>query len=490
VPAHAATLQAVSNWGAMGVPTNIGMSIYVPDNVAQTPPILVLIHYCGGDAAAVFGQARGGGIVAAADEYGFIMVVPSAKDGAGMGRCWDVQSNMTRTRNGGGDSHAIRQMVTYAVNAQGGNPDRVYATGDSSGGMMTELLLGLYPDVFKAGSAMAGMPAGCRGNNETGNGGGYSGACAGGSVVRTPVEWGDIVRTMLPGYSGHRPRVQLFHGDADNLIRIQNHTEAVKQWTNVLGLGQTPTMTDMGVQLGNHQATRQRWENSCGIVVVDAFTSLGGDHGPSDALFLSQHVIPFLGLDKTGLVDPEVEQCGGNSGGAGGMGAGGMSGASGAGGAGAGGLGGAAGAASGGDGGAAGTAALAGSGGIDGASGAGGAAGSVASGAAGTATGGAGSGGAQGTSGSGPASGGRGGAAGSGGSSAGGGGAPRGGNSSGGAGGPGTGGAIAPTPGAPEDPGCSCTVGKRPSPGHWTAVLALGLAVWARRRRASLVHRL
>ena len=261
----------------------------------------------------MFGQAQGGGIVSAADQYGFIIVAPSS------GRCWDVQSNKTWTRDGGGDSHAIRQMVRYAVDNRNGNPDRVYATGDSSGGMMTELLLALYPDVFKGGAAFAGMPAACRGTNESGSGGGYSGACAGGSVTHTAQQWGDIARMLAPGYAGHRPRVQLFHGDADTTIRYANHTEAIKEWTNVLGLSTAPTTTDTGVQLGNHQATRQRWQNACGQVVLDAFTSIGGDHGPSDALFKSQFVIPFLGLDKTGAVDPEVQQCG--AGGAGGGGA-------------------------------------------------------------------------------------------------------------------------------------------------------------------------
>ena len=152
--ARAASLQQVSNWGVSGLPSDVSMYIYVPNNPAANPPILTLIHYCGGTASAVFGQAQGGGIVSAADQYGFIMVVPSS------GRCWDVQSNKTWTRDGGGDSHAIRQMVKYAIANYNGNPDRVYATGDSSGGMMTELLLALYPDVFKAGAAFAGMPAG------------------------------------------------------------------------------------------------------------------------------------------------------------------------------------------------------------------------------------------------------------------------------------------------------------------------------------------
>ena len=37
-------------------------------------------------------------------------------------------------------------------------------------------------------------------------------------------------------------------------------------------------------------------------MVLDAFTSIGGDHGPSDALFKSQFVIPFLGLDAGGAL--------------------------------------------------------------------------------------------------------------------------------------------------------------------------------------------
>lgn len=322
-PANAASLQPVSNWGVSGLPSDVSMYVYVPDQVAQTPPILTLIHYCGGTASAVFGQAQSGGLVKAADQYGFIIVVPSS------GRCWDVVSDKTRKRDGGGDSQAIRQMVKYAVDKYKANADRVYSTGDSSGGMMTELLLAVYPDVFKAGSAFAGMPAGCRGSNETGSGGGYSNACAGGSVTHTPQEWGDLARSFDPGYSGYRPRVQLFHGDADMTINYRNFTEAIKEWSNVLGLGTDPTSTDSGLTLGTHQAKRQTWQGSCGFADLDAFTSIGGDHGPSDTLFVAKYVIPFLGLDKAGVVDPAVAQCGTagtGSAGAGGGGAGGSGG--------------------------------------------------------------------------------------------------------------------------------------------------------------------
>ena len=309
--ARAASLQPVSDWDTSGVPSTVSMYIYVPDNLAANPPILVLAHFCGGTASAVFGQAQGGGIVAAADQFGFIMVVPQAANPDGSGRCWDVGSTQALARDGGGDTQAIIRMVDYAVNQYDANRERVYVTGDSSGGMMTEALLALYPDVFRAGAAFAGVPAGCWAvSNPDGS---WSGPCAGGMVTHTPEEWRDLVEGMYPGYTGPRPRVQLFHGDADDIISYTNHEEAIKQWTAVLGLSESPTSTEV-VQLGTHQATRQSWESTCGYVVLDAFTSMGGDHGPSDALFEADFVIPFLGLDQAGASDPEVEQCGDSNG--------------------------------------------------------------------------------------------------------------------------------------------------------------------------------
>jgi acetylxylan esterase len=147
---------------------------------------------------------------------------------------------------------------------------------------------------------------------------------------------------MFPGFTGHRPRLQLVHGDADQTITYKNEAEAVKEWTNVLGLMTDPTMkVDSGLTLGTHQAKRQQWKDSCGFVALDFLTSVGGDHGPSDALFQGNFVLPFLGLDSQAAVDAaldaQVVQCGaGGSTGGGGAGGGGgaAGGASGSGGAG------------------------------------------------------------------------------------------------------------------------------------------------------------
>ncbi|HEY2405401.1 MAG TPA: PHB depolymerase family esterase, partial [Polyangiaceae bacterium] len=216
-PARAASPTGpISGW-ASGVPSYISMYIYVPSKLAANPPILVVSHYCGGSASAVFNQAQGGGIVAAADKYGFIMVLPQTTNSASSAKCWDVGSKQSLTHDGGGDTQAVAEMVKYTVSTYGANADRVYATGDSSGAMMTQALLAVYPDIFKAGASFAGVPAGCwsAGWSAASN---WGSTCASGNDIMTAAQWGSLARGMYPAYTGHRPRVQLFHGDADPTI--------------------------------------------------------------------------------------------------------------------------------------------------------------------------------------------------------------------------------------------------------------------------------
>ena len=213
--------------------------------------------------------------------------------------CWDVSSTATETRNGGGDSDAIIEMVNYTITKYQANANRVYATGISSGAMMTELLLALYPDVFKAGSEFSGVPAGC--SNV------FDEYCGNGSEM-TAAWWGNKVRAMYPGYTGYRPRIQLWHGTADATINYQNQIAAVDEWTNVFGLSATPN-TSVAATISTYSFTHATWQNTCGYTVIDEWSEQNGPHMtdvPTDATY----VIPFLGLDQAGATDPEVAKCG------------------------------------------------------------------------------------------------------------------------------------------------------------------------------------
>src|SRR4029079_6104064 len=105
---------------------------------------------------------------------------------------------------GGGDTGAVVQMVKYTLAKYSGDASRVYSVGGSSGGIMTERLRGVHPDVFMAGVSLMGVPCGCwaQGYNDvTGNGSTaqWSGSCAGGSVAKTGTHGGGRARTDLPG---------------------------------------------------------------------------------------------------------------------------------------------------------------------------------------------------------------------------------------------------------------------------------------------------
>jgi poly(3-hydroxybutyrate) depolymerase len=49
--------------------------------------------------------------------------------------------------NGGGDSLGIVSAVRWTISQFGADSSRVYATGISSGGMMTNVLIGAYPGI-------------------------------------------------------------------------------------------------------------------------------------------------------------------------------------------------------------------------------------------------------------------------------------------------------------------------------------------------------
>jgi poly(hydroxyalkanoate) depolymerase family esterase len=289
-PAFAAALTEVTNFGTN--PGGMRMHVYVPDSRPTNPAIVVAMHGCGGSGPGFY---SGSEFASLADRHGFIIIYPSAMQQAGFGNCFDTWSDAAKRRGGGSDPVSIVSMITYAERQYGGDPNRVYATGSSSGGMMTNQMLALYPDVFKAGAAFMGVPFNCFANAADYPPG--ASRCTGGSMDRTPQQWGDAVRQAYPGYSGPRPRVQLWHGTNDTLVPYSLLQESIEQWTNVFALSQTPTSSDTPQPNWN----RRRYADSAGTVQVEAYSIQGAGHSlPSAGMAAS--AITFFGL--TGPTTP------------------------------------------------------------------------------------------------------------------------------------------------------------------------------------------
>jgi len=291
-PAFAASLVQVTDFGDN--PGGMQMHIYVPDSHPANPAIVVAMHGCGGSGPGFY---SGSEFASLADRYGFVVIYPSAEQQAGFGKCFDTWSAAAKVRGGGSDPVSIVSMVTYAEQHFGGDPSRVYATGSSSGGMMTDEMLALYPDVFKAGAAFMGVPFDCFANAADYPPG--SSKCTGGSMDRTPQDWGARVRAADPGYTGARPPIQLWHGTADTLVPYSLLQEDIEQWTNVFGLSQTPASTDTPQSGWN----RRRYADSSGRIDVEAYSIQGAGHSlPSSGM--AAYAIAFFGLDRATTPPP------------------------------------------------------------------------------------------------------------------------------------------------------------------------------------------
>ncbi|KJR88362.1 acetylxylan esterase [Sporothrix schenckii 1099-18] len=218
--------------------SNTEMYIYVPAKLADKPAIIVAIHYCTGTAQAYYKNSP---YAQLADQKGFIVIFPSSPYN---GTCWDVSSPSALVHNGGGDSNSIANMVTYTLDKYKADPAKVFVTGTSSGAMMTNVMAAAYPEMFAAGIVYSGVPAGCF-YSQAGGVDAWNSSCANGEINSTPAIWAGIVDAMDPDFSAKhptsaeaiaaRPKMQIYHGSADDILFPPNYNETIKEWCGVFG---------------------------------------------------------------------------------------------------------------------------------------------------------------------------------------------------------------------------------------------------------------
>ena len=279
LPAPASTLRQITGFGSN--PTGLRMYLYVPHHVRPHPGLVVAMHFCTGSGQAMFAKTE---FASLADRYGFIVLYPSVPR---RGHCFDVSSlaATTHVQDNYTDAGTIVRMVHWVEQHLNADPHRVFATGISSGAEMTGVLLADYPDVFRAGSVMSGVPVGCF---DTVAG---PQACLHGTIRMSPQQWGNQVRDAYPGYRGPRPPIQLWHGTADTLLYYPDFRDEVAQWTNVLGA--TMAHRDHPKSTWTHTV----YVTKSGQVAVDAYSVADETHQLGiDFPDWAQYAIRFFGL--------------------------------------------------------------------------------------------------------------------------------------------------------------------------------------------------
>lgn len=306
---HAATFLEIRNFGDN--PTHLQMELYRPSTVPTNPAIVLAAPECGSTGRQFYARTE---FATLAENYGFYVIYPSATRPGG---CFDASSPAALSPGGGGDQAGILSMISYVERREGADAGRVFIVGVSSGAELTAALLGDHPDVFRAGAVFAGVPFGCA-TGTTAPGGtspsptptgpaAAAAAAAAGSAcpaidgqARTPAQmpgptpaaWGDLVRAANPNYRGPRPRVQLWQLDPDAQPPSPSLDEEIAQWTDVLGVGHVPALSDTP----RPQWAHTRYGDTGPTPPVEAYRVQGS--GPAlPQPGMAADVIRFFGLD-------------------------------------------------------------------------------------------------------------------------------------------------------------------------------------------------
>lgn len=236
---------------------------YIPDNLPQAAPLVVVLHGCTQTAA---GYDRGAGWSRLADEQGFALLFPEQRRANNPNLCfnWFSPSDAGREK---GEACSIAQMIAAMVARHGIDERRIFVTGLSAGGAMASVMLASYPDIFAGGAIIAGLPYGAAAS--------VSEALARmrGEGYPTDARLTDHVHAAS-SHDGPWPTISVWQGSADRTVVPSNADYIIAQWAGVHSVD--VDAAEHGVVDGSR---RRIWRDATGRIVIEAYDIVGMGHG-------------------------------------------------------------------------------------------------------------------------------------------------------------------------------------------------------------------
>lgn len=134
-----------------------------------------------------------------------------------------------------------------------------------------------YPDLYAAAVVYSGVPHHCFFTDSVN---GWNSDCAQGRVDHSPEEWAQLVFDSYPDYDGTRPRMRIYHGDADDTLLPPNYYEEIDQWSGVFGYDPANPESESANDPQQGMTTRVYGENLEGVLaagVGHGFPNLGSE---------------------------------------------------------------------------------------------------------------------------------------------------------------------------------------------------------------------
>lgn len=291
-------------------PGNLKMCSHVPDSLGPSRPLVVALHGCAQQASDYDDET---GWIKFADKHRFALLLPQQQQVNNQSKCFNWFEAADNVR-GKGEALSIQQMIEKMKADHAIDLNKIYVTGLSGGGAMTAVMLSVYPELFAGGAIIAGVPYKCASNSSEAL------SQCGVSLLAgqlkpmkdlTPTAWGNLVRNASnPG--GPFPPVSIWQGTSDTTVNPEDQRELLDQWTNVLGIDQTPDIEDT---INGHK--HKLYKDNTGKALVETVLVNGMGHGtPIDpgngdnqcgkavpfildaGICSSFHIIKFWGLDQ------------------------------------------------------------------------------------------------------------------------------------------------------------------------------------------------
>jgi poly(hydroxyalkanoate) depolymerase family esterase len=260
-PARPTRLRELTGFGAN--PGDLRMFVYAPAHLPPQAPLVIALHGCTQTADE---YDHGTGWSSLADNLGFAVVYPQQQPANNPKNCfsWFLPGNIAR---GHGEALSIRKMVEHATATFAADRGKVFVTGLSAGGAMVSVMLATYPEVFAGGAIIAGLPYGCASNVQQA----YEAMFT--EQGHAALALGDTVRAASR-HRGPWPKISVWHGANDPIVKPSNGEDIIRQWTNVHRLSGSPSYQEL---IGGH--TRRIWSDANGEALIEAFTIRGMAHG-------------------------------------------------------------------------------------------------------------------------------------------------------------------------------------------------------------------
>ncbi len=172
---------------------NLKMYTYIPQNLTmnKSVPLVIVAHGCTQSAQEI---AKETGWNKLADSLNFMIIYPEQKQINNAAKCFNFYIGF-KAKKDKGEVASIRQMLNYCTSTYDIDSSKIFITGMSAGGAISNAVLNAYPHLFNAG-VMISAPS----------------------------------NLFNPNKETNQPKVAIIQGTDDRIVPEKNADKTLAQW--------------------------------------------------------------------------------------------------------------------------------------------------------------------------------------------------------------------------------------------------------------------